>query len=153
MARPGQAIAATLSRILLNIYPKKDVTLGTMPLSPQKNIGSKGGTSITLRKTGPRKHPETIRPVGRAKNAYVYGEGVVKAEAVNLRAAQSFVVAIQFFALAIGQIYPSTFRMAARLGCMVLLSIRSGDTRRNTVTEFTCCSIRVASRKVIYPAC
>jgi hypothetical protein len=57
------------------------------------------------------------------------------------------------FSFAIGQIYPSTFRMSARLGCMVLLSIRSGDTRRNTVTEFTCCSIRVASRKVIYPAC
>jgi hypothetical protein len=84
MARPGQAIAATLSRILLNIYPKKDVTLGTMPLSPQKNIGSEGVASITLRKTGPRKHPETIRRAGRAKRAYVYGEGVVKAEAVNL---------------------------------------------------------------------
>jgi hypothetical protein len=40
MARPGQAIAATLSRILLNVYPKKDVTLGTMPLSPQKTSGA-----------------------------------------------------------------------------------------------------------------
>jgi hypothetical protein len=46
--------------------------------------------SITLRKTDPRKHPETIRPIGRAQEAYVYGQEVVKAEAVNLLAAESF---------------------------------------------------------------
>jgi hypothetical protein len=33
---------------------------------------------------------------------------------------------IQFFALAIGQIYASTFRMAAGLGCMVLSSSAAG---------------------------
>jgi hypothetical protein len=38
---------------------------------------------------------------------------------------------IQFFALAIGQIYASTFRMAARLGCNGSLVIRSGDTRQS----------------------
>jgi len=55
--------------------------------------------SITLRKTGPRKHPETIRPIGRAEKDYVYGEGVVKAQAVNLLTAESFVVPYSVFCI------------------------------------------------------
>jgi hypothetical protein len=56
MARPGQAIAATLSRIVIDIYPKRDVMLGSMPLSPENKEGewslNHTGKKMTLETPG-----------------------------------------------------------------------------------------------------
>jgi hypothetical protein len=60
MARPDQAIAATLSRILLIIYPKRERNAGARTAVSRKQ-GERMSHSITLRKTDPGNHPETIR--------------------------------------------------------------------------------------------
>jgi hypothetical protein len=48
MARPGQAIAAALSRIFLIIHPNGEQHLGTLPLSCLKAMGGMSH-SIALR--------------------------------------------------------------------------------------------------------
>jgi hypothetical protein len=78
-ARPSHAIAATLSRILLYLL-EKGCNAGHMPLSPQKTLGA-NDVRNNSEKYGPSETPEKTRPIGRAKEAYVYEEGVVEAEA------------------------------------------------------------------------
>jgi hypothetical protein len=62
MARPGQAIATALSRIFL-IFTRTGSNTGDLAAVLLKSNGRDESLNRTERKTDPRNHPETIRPI------------------------------------------------------------------------------------------